>query len=175
MKIKQFIEHIEEIFSEEKTKLLFYENLKEHLQNLKSNYDGYSQNEKAIYLVNKELKRVDGKINDLYDNMWNHFNILVKLKDGKTYIVEDVHFTITQEEIENKGFYGYIAEKITHKIFYDLKRSKIREKGKFKNRMGPEFEQWVLSLMDDYSQELVTEILHDDEFWDQTLMLTQRL
>ncbi len=66
----------------------------------------------------------------------------------------------------------YTTEKITHKIFYDLKRSKIREKGKFKNRMGHEFEEWNSVLSDMYSQELVYAIISDDEFWEMTIKLT---
>jgi len=68
----------------------------------------------------------------------------------------------------------YVTEKVCHKIFYDLKRSKIREKGKFKNRMGPEFETWVSSLsqrFEDYPQ-LINAIVSDDEFWEATLKLT---
>lgn len=66
----------------------------------------------------------------------------------------------------------YETEKLTHKIFYDLKRSKIREKGKFKNRMGPEFESWVTGLNDRFVPELVNAIVSDDEFWELTLRLT---
>lgn len=66
----------------------------------------------------------------------------------------------------------YTTEKITHKIFYDLKRSKIREKGKFKNRMGHEFDEWVLSLNARYDKDSVRDVISDDEFWELTLKLT---
>jgi len=66
----------------------------------------------------------------------------------------------------------YETEKVTHKIFYDLKRSKIREKGKFKNRMGPEFENWAMNLGNRFAPELVNAIISDDEFWEMTLKLT---
>ncbi len=66
----------------------------------------------------------------------------------------------------------YETEKVTHKLFYDLKRGKIREKGKFKNRMGPEFESWIASLNDRFAPELVNAIISDDEFWEATLKLT---
>lgn len=66
----------------------------------------------------------------------------------------------------------YETEKVTHKIFYDLKRSKIREKGKFKNRMGPEFENWTITLGNRFAPELVNAIISDDEFWEMTLKLT---
>jgi hypothetical protein len=41
--------------------------------------------------------------------------------------------------------------------------------------MGPEFEQWSARLIDIYSNELVIEILSDDEFWLETLFITQRI
>jgi hypothetical protein len=66
----------------------------------------------------------------------------------------------------------YETEKVTHKIFYDLKRLKIREKGKFKNRMGPEFENWIAGLNERFVPELVNAIVSDDEFWEMTLKLT---
>jgi hypothetical protein len=66
----------------------------------------------------------------------------------------------------------YETEKVCHKLFYDLKRSKIREKGKFKNRMGPEFETWIAGLNERFAPELVTAIISDDEFWALTLKLT---
>jgi hypothetical protein len=69
---------------------------------------------------------------------------------------------------------AYLTEKVCHKIFYDLKRLKIREKGKFKNRMGPEFESWVASLSQRFEEypQLINSIVSDDEFWNQTLKLT---
>ena len=45
---------------------------------------------------------------------------VVKLKDGKTFVVEDVHFTITLDDIKYGGFEGYIVEKITHKIIFGM-------------------------------------------------------
>ena len=66
----------------------------------------------------------------------------------------------------------YETEKVCHKIFYDLKRYKIREKGKFKNRMGPEFESWSASLGERFAPELVNAIISDDEFWTMTLKIT---
>jgi hypothetical protein len=66
----------------------------------------------------------------------------------------------------------YETEKVCHKLFYDLKRSKIREKGKFKNRMGPEFENWTASLGERFAPELLNAIISDDEFWELTLKLT---
>lgn len=61
------------------------------------------------------------------------------------------------------------------RIFQDLIRMRIRDKGKFKQRMGPEFENWVLELEEDYPSFLVTTILNDDDFWKLTLKLARGL
>lgn len=74
-----------------------------------------------------------------------------------------------QDESENK----YLTRKFTERVYHDLKNSRIREKQKFKNRMGPEFEQWITSLVHEYSDQLVTEIINDDDFWIETLNVTQ--
>lgn len=69
----------------------------------------------------------------------------------------------------------YKTEEIAEKIYHDLKRYKIRDKGKFKQRMGPEFENWVLSLSDRFSEVAVKEIVSDDDFWTATLKVTLRI
>ncbi len=74
-----------------------------------------------------------------------------------------------QDESENK----YLTRKFCEHVYHDLKNSRIREKQKFKNRMGPEFEHWAHSLLSNFAQEMVTEILNDDEFWTETLLVTQ--
>lgn len=73
-----------------------------------------------------------------------------------------------KDESENT----YLTKKFTDKVFYDLSHMRIREKGKFKNRMGPEFENWVAGLASQYSNELINSILGDDDFWNLTLKLT---
>jgi hypothetical protein len=73
-----------------------------------------------------------------------------------------------KDESENT----YLTKKFTDKVFYDLSHMRIREKGKFKNRMGPEFEHWVAGLATEYSNELINSILGDDDFWNLTLKLT---
>lgn len=66
----------------------------------------------------------------------------------------------------------YITKRFADKVFHDLTRMRIRDKGKFKNRMGPEFENWVAGLANEYSGDFINEILGDDEFWNLTLNLT---
>jgi hypothetical protein len=76
-----------------------------------------------------------------------------------------------QDESENKNK----TKKFCEDVFHDLLNARIREKQKFKNRMGPEFEQWSVSLTDRFPQGMVTEILSDDKFWEETLRITQRV
>jgi len=76
-----------------------------------------------------------------------------------------------KDESEN----SYLTQQFVFQVFRELRQAKIKEKGKFKNRMGPEFEQWSRLLEETYPKEMVNEILNDDEFWLETLKLTQRM
>ena len=67
----------------------------------------------------------------------------------------------------------YMTQQFTYQVYRELRSAKIKDKGKFKNRMGPEFEQWSSRLTNMYTQDLVTEILSDDEFWLETLLVAQ--
>ena len=73
-----------------------------------------------------------------------------------------------KDESERPG----MTEAFCHRVFLDLKRSRVREKNKFRERTGTEFETWTLSLEDEFPREVVREILGDDEFWDMLLALT---
>jgi len=66
----------------------------------------------------------------------------------------------------------YLTEVICHRVFQDLKRSKIRDKNKFRERAGKEFTTWSYNLELTYPKELVMELLNDDDFWLKTLELT---
>ena len=68
---------------------------------------------------------------------------------------------------------SYMTQQFTHQVYRELRAAKIKDKGKFKNRMGPEFEQWSSRLSELYPNDLVREILSDDEFWLETLLVTQ--
>ncbi len=72
-----------------------------------------------------------------------------------------------KDESEDKG----MTESFCHRVFLDLKRSRIREKNKFRERTGTEFESWTLALEDEFPREVVREILGDDEFWDMLIKL----
>lgn len=66
----------------------------------------------------------------------------------------------------------YITQSFCNRVFQDLKRSKVREKNKFKQRTGSEFESWTMKLEEEFPQPVVREVLADDEFWELTLGLT---
>lgn len=66
----------------------------------------------------------------------------------------------------------YFTETFTHQIFHELSRMRIKEKVKFRERMGAEYEQWIEELAKQYDPDFIREILEDDEFWLLTLKLT---
>ena len=74
-----------------------------------------------------------------------------------------------KDESENQ----ILTEQFIFRVFQDLKRKKIKEKVKFKTRMGPEFDRWAFSLEQEFPKELLVEILNDDDFWEKTLKVTK--
>jgi hypothetical protein len=55
--------------------------------------------------------------------------------------------------------------RVYHDLMFIKQNRKIKEKEKFYQRKGAEFEAWTTELQDEYSQELITEVLSDDTFW----------
>ena len=70
---------------------------------------------------------------------------------------------------------SYMTQQFAYQVYRELRSAKIKDKGKFKNRMGPEFEQWSSRLAETYPTGLITEILSDDDFWLETMLVTQRI
>lgn len=66
-----------------------------------------------------------------------------------------------------------LTEKFCDKIFQQIGRMRIKDKNKFKQRVGPEFESWAHSFTEDFPLDLTKEILNDDEFWTLTLKLAR--
>lgn len=68
---------------------------------------------------------------------------------------------------------SYVVQTFTRNVFMDvvrfLKLMPKERKVKFKQRLGPEFEQWIADLSDLYPESMVKEIIEDDEFWELTL------
>ena len=59
------------------------------------------------------------------------------------------------------------------RIFQELHFLKIKDKAKFKQRVGLEFDVWSSKLEENYPKELCIEILNDDPFWELTLKLAR--
>jgi len=72
-------------------------------------------------------------------------------------------------KLKDESADGHKTEQVCHRVFHDIKRMKIKDKGKFKQRMGPEFGAWTMSLHDMYPAETVAAIVNDDEFWSLTM------
>ena len=71
----------------------------------------------------------------------------------------------------------FVVQTFARSVFMDVVRflrymSKDR-RTKFKQRMGPEFEQWISDLTDLYPEIMVKEIIEDDEFWKLTLSIAE--
>lgn len=84
----------------------------------------------------------------------------------------DVWYSIVRT-LEDESEDPYATQQFVFEVFRQLKGARIKEKQKFKNRMGPEFERWSSDLLQSFPEPLVTEILHDDDFWVETLRITQ--
>jgi hypothetical protein len=76
---------------------------------------------------------------------------------------------ILREESDNSS----LVKDFCYRIFQDLKRIKVKDKKKFAQRLGPDFEGWTELLELDFPKPLVREILHDDDFWKLTLKVTK--
>jgi hypothetical protein len=66
----------------------------------------------------------------------------------------------------------YMTQMFVYQVYRDLNRKKIKEKVKFRDRMGPEFDAFTAKLSQEYPEPLVVEIISDDDFWRKTLELT---
>lgn len=74
-----------------------------------------------------------------------------------------------QDNAENP----FLVTNIAKRIFHDLSSMRIKEKVKFKNRMGAEFIRWAHKLESEYDPDLVGQILTDNDFWELSLRLTR--
>jgi hypothetical protein len=62
---------------------------------------------------------------------------------------------------------------LCERIFQDLRRMKIKDKSKFKQRLGPEFENWSLKVEEDYPSYIVVNVVNDDDFWQLTFKVAR--
>ena len=65
------------------------------------------------------------------------------------------------------------ANRVRLDVFLAIQRLPKERRNKFKQRLGPDFDQWVFELTEDYGAELVKDILNDDDFWEKTLVVSK--
>ncbi len=78
-------------------------------------------------------------------------------------------------KLKDKSEDSYLTQNFCYQVYHELDEAKIKDKGKFKNRMGPEFEAWIKTLENKYPEDLVRTIINKDKFWLQTLRITQKI
>lgn len=74
---------------------------------------------------------------------------------------------------KSDGFEPYDVERICRDILRYVRRVRIREIGRFKQRTGLEYEAFLKS-MESHDKELVTHIVSEDDFWDATIHMSGR-
>jgi hypothetical protein len=83
----------------------------------------------------------------------------------------DAWYTLLRN-MKDESSNPFKLEEFVRRVFHDLSRKKIKEKVKFKNRMGPEFTSWSVGLEEEFAKTMVTDVLNDDIFWEETLKVT---
>ena len=61
---------------------------------------------------------------------------------------------------------------IYHDLMYIKLNRKLKDKQKFRERKGHEFDAWTTELAEGYGSELISEVISDNEFWNLTLKHT---
>jgi hypothetical protein len=82
-------------------------------------------------------------------------------------------------ELKDESENPYITQQFAETIFQQLiprnKLLKIKNKDKFNQRLGPEFDLWTEHLEEKFPKVLVRAMLNDDDFWKLTLETTKSL
>jgi hypothetical protein len=73
---------------------------------------------------------------------------------------------------KHEGTEPFDVERICRDILRYVRRVRIREVGRFKQRTGLEYEAFLKTLH--YNEDLVSRIVADDDFWDSTMNLVRR-
>jgi hypothetical protein len=61
---------------------------------------------------------------------------------------------------------------IYHDLMYMKLNRKLKDKQKFRERKGHEFDAWTTELAEGYGSELISEVISDNEFWNSSLKYT---
>lgn len=71
-------------------------------------------------------------------------------------------------DLKDSDVDAFETERICRDILRYVRTKRIRDLGKFKQRLGPEYETFLVSLSL-YTPERVQRIVSDDDFWSETL------
>jgi hypothetical protein len=63
--------------------------------------------------------------------------------------------------------------RLCERVYQDVHRIRVKDKGKFKQRTGSDFDMWVLGLEQDYPSYIVVNVINEDEFWKLTLKVAR--
>jgi len=88
------------------------------------------------------------------------------------YVNQMDHWYSILRNMKDESQDPHLTEQFCHQVYQDLKHSKIRDKKKFRQRTGAEFDTWAIHLELSFPKPLVMEILNDDTFWTETLKRT---
>jgi hypothetical protein len=81
-------------------------------------------------------------------------------------------------ELKDESENPYMTQQFVETIFQQLiprnKLLKIKNKDKFSQRLGPEFDLWTEGLEEKFPKALVRAILNDDDFWKLTLEVSKK-
>jgi hypothetical protein len=59
--------------------------------------------------------------------------------------------------------------RIYHDLVFIKQNRKLKEKQKFRERKGVEFDSWTTELSEGYSSEMISEVISNNEFWNESL------
>lgn len=71
-------------------------------------------------------------------------------------------------DLKDSDVDAFETERICRDILRYIRTKRIRDLGKFRQRLGPEYEAFLASLSM-YSPDRIQRIVTDDEFWNETL------
>jgi hypothetical protein len=80
------------------------------------------------------------------------------------------HWVDTVRDLKDRDVEPFVTEVICRDILRYIRTKRIRDIGKFTQRLGHEYEAFIASLAL-YDQEHVQHIVMDDDFWNATLKM----
>ena len=77
-----------------------------------------------------------------------------------------------KDESEDPKYTREFCFDVYHDLMFIKQNRRLKDKEKFRNRKGIEFDAWTSELSHKYSSELISIIISDDEFWNETMKIT---